>query len=226
MAKFDLNDWTRRAIALVPRIWFSDSARKAGGNFFALMAGFGEGAAFVYQQIQKLKANSRLLTTQDMDVLAAYSQDFFGNALPPLAGETVDQYRKRILARLFLPGGTREGLRRAIFNLTGKNPVLIEPWNPNDCGAYDIGPWGYDVAGAWGDLNMPYQGLVRIQRPSSVASNGQPYAFAYDAGYAGYDSPLGNYPDLQPIQTVPDAMIYKAIEDAKLYGTTIWVQLT
>jgi hypothetical protein len=225
MALFGIDEWAGRFIRLVPRTWFSDVARKIGGRFYALMAGFGEGAAFIYQAIQTLRANSRLLTTQDIAVLTLFSRDFFGGTLPFLAGETPDQYRRRILARMFLPGGTREGIRRSVYNLTGLSPVLIEPWNPNDCGAWDVGPWGYDVAGAWGDPTLPWTGFARIQRPTSVASNGQPYAYAYDAGYAGYDTPLGDFADLQPLSTIPDSQLYAAVDGAKAIGTTVWVQL-
>jgi hypothetical protein len=225
MAANDSNDYTSQILALLPRIWFSDAARRLGGNLFAVVSGMGALLAYLWTALRTLSANARLLTTQDVTVLQAIASDLFGGALPLLAGESLEPYRARILAHLFLPGGTREGLRRAVFSLTGTNPTLIEPWNPSDTGTYDTGYWGYDQGGAWGQQDLPWVGFVRVQRPITLANGGRPFSFVYDGGYTGYDSSASAYVDPQAIQTIPDATILKAINDAKAYGTTVGVLL-
>lgn len=231
MALFDLADFTGRLIATIPRVWFGDAAlapdtpTTPSGAAYALLSGIASGDTALYSNIQTLKQNSRMLTTQDQGVLALFAQDFFGaGVLPPLVGESLENYRARIIARLLIPGGTREGIRRTVYALTGRNPVIIEPWSPLDCGAWDVPTWGFDVAGCWTDPNPPWTGFVRVQRPLSIAANGQPYYGAWD-GVAGYDTPVLYYSDLQPLQTVSDATLYSAINAAKAEGTTVWVQL-
>ena len=231
MALFDLADFTSRLIATIPRVWFGDASlapdtpTTPSGAAYALLSGVAAGDTALYANIQTLKQNTRILSTQDLGVLALMAQDFLGvGVLPPYATETANAYRSRLLARLLLPGGTREGIRRAVFNLTGTNPTIIEPWSPGDCGAWDAPTWGFDVAGAWGDQTLPWQGFLRIQRPVSVASNGTPYYGVWD-GFAGYDSPSLYYADLTPIQTISDAAIYQAVAAAKPEGVIAWVQL-
>lgn len=226
MALYDQDDMAGRLLTTLPRPWFSDAAKASGGTLWAVLEGFGVGHAQFYQIIQTLKANDRLLTTLDLGVLQQFAQDFFGpDGFPPMSGELLNAYRSRIRAHFFIPGGTRQAIITAVTNLTGKAPIsIVEPWNPNDCGAWDVGNTGWDIEGHWGSLDIPWEGFVQVERPLAAVNNGQPVYSAWD-GYAGFDTDLAYYTDNLSSQIISDAVIYAAIQAAKAYGTEVWVQL-
>ena len=70
-------------------------------------------------------------------------------------------FRARILARLFRPTCTRAAISEALDTLTGREPIIIEPWSNGDCGSWSSlshqygGNVAYGVAGAWGSLQLP-----------------------------------------------------------------------
>ncbi len=221
-APFSPDDFTSRIIQLLPQPWFGDAAKAPGGNLWALVSGMAASDADLYTRISSLKQSLRLLSAQTIADLAVIAQDFFGTDLLPLTGESVDAYRSRISLRLFLPGGTRQALRLSLNRLVGQDPVIIEPWNPGDCGAWD-GPIAWDTAGHWGHLDLPWQGFVQTRRPMSVLTPPGPVLAAWD-GAAGWDQPTLYFADALQAQVIPDSVVYDAINAVKPEGTTVWVQ--
>lgn len=222
-APFDADDFAARIIGLLPQAWFNDAAKAPGGNLWALVSGLSASDAEQYSRIAALRRSLRLATAGSLDDLEVISRDFFGDTLPPQTGESVESYRRRIGLRLFLPGGTREALRIGLRRLTGQEPVIIEPWNPGDCGAWD-GPFGWDAAGVWGDLDLPWQGFVRTRRPATTLALDTPITGAWD-GLAGWDGPPLHFADALQAQIPDNSVVYDTVNAVRPEGTTVWVQI-
>ena len=220
---FGADDFAARIVRLLPQLWFNDAAKAPGGNLWAIVSGMSAADADFYSRIGALKRALRLTTAESVDDLAVIARDFFGSALPPQPAEALATYRRRIGLRLFLPGGTREALRVALNRLTGQDPVIIEPWNPADCGAWD-GVRGWDTAGVWGDLDLPWQGFVRTRRPATTLALESPVIGAWD-GLAGWDQPPLGFIDGLQAQIIPDSVVYDTINAVKPTGITVWVQI-
>ena len=224
LAPFSADNFAVRIIQLLPQAWFNDAAKTPGGNLWALVSGLSAADADQYSRIGSLKRALRMTTAETIEDLEVIARDFFGTAQPPLTAETIATYRKRIGLRLFLPGGTRDAIRVALNRLVGEDPVIIEPWNPGDCGAWD-GALGWDIAGLWGDLDMPWQGFVQTRRPISTLVPAAPVIGGWDT-LAGWDQPQLSFADpLQP-QIIPDSVIYDTLNAVKPERTTIWYQIT
>ncbi|MBO9539693.1 hypothetical protein J7643_03775 [bacterium] len=221
---FGPDDFASRIIQLLPQAWFNDAAKAPGGNLWAIVSGFATSDADIYTRIGALGRSLRLNSAETLEDLAVIAKDFFGASLPPLDGESPDAYRNRIGLRLFLPGGTRDALRVALTRLLGQAPVIVEPWNPGDCGAWD-GPLGWDGPGLWGDLDLPWQGFVQTKRPSSSIAADGPVIGAWD-GLAGWDQSFLGFNDALRSQITPDSVVYDAINAVKPEGVTVWVQLS
>lgn len=222
-ASFGPDDFTSRIVQLLPQAWFNDAAKAPGGNLWAIVSGMAATDADCFARIGSLRRNLRLLSAETLADLSIIAQDFFGLALPPRSGESVESYRTRIGLGLFLADGTRDALHSALKRLVGQDPVIIEPWNPGDCGAWD-GPIGWDVAGVWGDLDLPWQGFVRTRRPTSSVVVDGPVVGAWD-GLAGWDQPNLAFNDSIQAQVIPDSVVYEAINAVKPEGTIVWVQI-
>ena len=63
--------------------------------------------------------------------------------------------------------------------LTGLKPKIFEPGRVTDTGAYGSPVMGYGVAGAWGNLDLPFQVFIVARRPASPGI----------AAVAGYGTP-------------------------------------
>lgn len=219
---FGPDDFSTRIIQLLPQAWFNDAAKAPGGNLWAIVSGMAASDADLYARIGSLRQSLRLLSAETLEDLVAIAQDFFGSGLPPRAAESVESYRTRISLRLFLQGGTRDALRIALTRLVGQEPIIVEPWNAGDCGAWD-GPLGWDTAGLWGDLDLPWQGFVQTKRPPSSIVVDSPVIGAWD-GLAGWDLPNLSFNDALQGQITPDSVVYDAINSVKPEGITVWVQ--
>ena len=65
--------------------------------------------------------------------------DFFGITMLRFNGENDARYRSRIQYRLFRQAATRQAVALAVEHLTGSQPLIFEPANPVDTGAYSNG---------------------------------------------------------------------------------------
>jgi hypothetical protein len=220
MALGDQDDFVGRLKAVLPNGWFQGVTPLLD----AVLNGAAAALAPVYDLIVCLKAQTRLKTVSDgfLD-LAAF--DFFGTLLPRKRAEIDSFYRERLLASLLREKATRKGLNDNIEALTGIAPVIFEPWNLVDAGAYDMGTLAYDAAGGYGELDLPYQGFVTVYRPTG---QGVPYLSGYDEGPSGYDvSGTFAYIDETAIPGVTDDDdLYAAVSAVIPAGTVAWVQIT
>jgi len=161
MATGDQADVVNRLLALLPP-WFPAGAA-------TVLEAVLQGSAWVLSQVYTLIGFARAQTrisTASAGWLDLISYDFFGRSLLRLTNEADFAFATRIKANLLQPAATRPALITALMRLTGRSPVVIDPWRPGDCGAYGYGGLGYGVAGYYGSLSMPAQTFLVVYRPA------------------------------------------------------------
>ncbi|MFN3886151.1 MAG: hypothetical protein ACK4MG_04260 [Aquabacterium sp.] len=126
----DQADMLSRLKAVLPR-WFPD----ASPILDAVLAGWASAHAAVYDLIRFGELQARIRTATDgwLDMIAS---DFFGNTLVRAVGQSDRSFRNRILVNLLRERATRNALRQVLLDVTGREPVIIEPTRPADCGGY------------------------------------------------------------------------------------------
>jgi hypothetical protein len=217
MATGDQSDLLKRIKSLLPFRWFPDSTPVLD----ALLNGPAWALSQIYALIQYAKLQTRIATATD-GFLDLISYDFFGNNLRRRLQETDNAFRTRILATLFRPKATRQGMIDALVNLTGRTPIIFEPARPADTGGYGIAS-GYGVAGGWGSLRYPAQAFITAFRP---AGSGIPNVAGYDTSYGSYGGGYSMWASLAQVTgAVTDADIYDTINRTAAAGTRMWVRL-
>jgi hypothetical protein len=224
MAIGDQNDILSRLIRYLPVSWFDGDSNPIRDG---VLSGLAAGHAAVYSMLAYVRGQTRIKTTSE-GFLDLISQDYFGGALPRLAGENDAHFLIRIQLNLLRERATREGVVKVLVDLTGFTPVIVEPQNPADCGGYGAPSCGYGAAGYYGSMLLPYQGFVHAFRPST---SGIPNMAGYGnvTGYApgGYGSGLIEYGSLSMIQgAVTDADIYAAVASVIPEGTIAWMEIS
>ena len=220
-------DLVNRLISVFPAPWVSDAALMPGGNLYSLLiAAFADPDLFIYQSLQYAAAATRIATATDTELDVA-SQDYFGNGLPRLPGESDTSFRARIKAQLLVPRVTRPAITSAVDNLTGEIARIIEPWATADVLCWDENSyWDIDTPSnpdRWGDDGLPYQGFIELSAPVFSFTAGQP-VYGWDIGDA-WDQGTFAWNDLQ-VQLSPQfqSQLYALLAAFKAFGTTIWVK--
>ncbi len=224
MATGDPSDMLARLEATLPAGWFAS----ASPVLDATLAGFAAGWALLYGQQQYVQSQTRIATATDvnLDMVAA---DFFG-AWPYRQPEESDaSFRTRVKAELLAPRGTRTALIANLVALTGQTPIVFEPANANDTGAYGgrmDRRWqglAYGQAGGWGSLALPFQSFVTAFRASAggIATVG-----GYRTGAGGYGVGALQYITLGMVQSaVTDADIIAEIAATVPAGSIAWANI-
>lgn len=225
MALGDNNDMQARLQAVLPTSWFKSPTPIKN----ALLAGIGWMHAQSYALLNYVKQQSRVATASDI-FLDIAAQDYTGARVARRLQEGDSSFRSRLQTALLPNAATRSASRAQLFQLTGNVPVVFEPTQPMDTGAYGYGGLGYNAAGGYGSLNLPFQALVSIKRPVSqgvpnwAGYNGNASSPAYAPG--GYGVGLMAYSDIaQAFDGVTDAEIYQAIAALQPIGSTAWTQI-
>lgn len=208
-----------RLKAVLPK-WFPDTSPMLD----ALLAGWASVHALMLALIEHAGQQLRIRTATGgwLDMIAA---DFFGPAIVRLPGQSDASFRARILVNLLRERATRQALRRALLDMTGREPIIIEPTRPADCGGYGIAATGYGAAGAYGSLSMPHQCFVQAFRPVSA---GIPLVGGYGSPVLGYGAAArGKYASMSEIEgAITDQDILGAIEAVRPAGTTVWANIS
>jgi hypothetical protein len=219
MATGDAADFAARIRRRMPFRWFADDAP----ILTAVLVGLGTTWAQVWSLYSYVKAQTRIATAYGvwLDMIA---RDFFASSLPRRSNESDTAFRRRISVRLLREAGTREGVRAGLFALTGRQPIVTEPWRARDCGAYGAaGGYGVSGAAAWGSLALPNQLFVVAYRPIGT---GLPNAIGFNPGggaRAGYGAGAFTYASREAIGgLVTDAEIYSTVRDLMPAGTIAW----
>lgn len=213
-----------RLRAVLPTGWFPDTAPTLSG----LLGGLASGWAWVYDQWQYVKTQTRIASATDiwLDVIAL---DFFGAALSRPSGQSDDVFRASITREMFRQRGTRGAVISALQDLTGRVPAVFEPARTADTGGYGSLPsesngFAYGVAGGWGSLNLPFQCFVTAYRP---VGSGIATIFGWGSCVGGYGQGIIEYASLDMVQgQVTDSQIYAAVADVLPAATIAWTSIT
>jgi hypothetical protein len=248
MARGDQADFLWRLKATLPP-WFGELA--SDPVISAILSGLAWTQAQCWSWWTYVRAQGRIGTASGAN-LDDIAQDFFGYSLARAVGETDDHFRARIKLALLQPKGTRAALLNAVQQTTGFPGILVEPWNPLDCGGYAClsqpgvgggvayGSETENVAGAGGhgSLLLPYQAFLTCYRPPIDPPAGVTgYASLTQVtgcgpgGYGTLAAPTGNdgaielasYASMRPQQ---DEDIQSAIANVLPIGTVVWLRLT
>lgn len=198
---------------LLPSGWFGDEAPVLAG----LLQGVGSAWACIYGLIQFVIQQARVSTATGM-FLDMISSDFFGGVLPRRGLEQDSAFFKRIENELLRPRATRAALTQALQELTGRTPFIFEPRLTSDTGGYTLGGLGYNVAGGWGNMSLPFQVFITAYRPHGSG-------IALVAGYGTGGVPVYGGQMMEPPQIL-DADILSAIPPLLPAATVAWTRLS
>ena len=213
-----------RLRTVLPARWFPDDTPVLDG----LLSGLAAGWSWAYQQLQYVKAQTRIATATGiwLDIVAL---DFFGHRLVRRAGQSDTAFRNRIQRELFRERGTRAAIISVLQDLTGRPPFVFEPARSTDTGGYAsmIGAGGgvaYGSVGGWGSLMLPFQCFVTAYRPldSGIAT-----VCGWGGPAGGYGQGTIEYASLEMVQgQVTDTDIYAAVADVLPVATIGWTRIT
>lgn len=212
MATGDVNDFIKRIKqdSLAP--WFGDDTP----NLDAFLTAFATSGAFIYQLKEYLKAQTRIKTSTGF-FLDLVAKDYFGDKLLRRQNENDDSYRNRILANLILERATRTGLYQALLTLTGRAPILFEPWNVQDTNALNGNCYLNNNYLGGSVSDYAYTGFIIAYRPKA---NGQASGGLNRTDYALNGNIFLEKADNQT--TVTDQDILDTVQRFKAEGVQVW----
>ena len=226
MATGDQADFVGRLRAVLPQGWFGDISPV----LTSILNGFAAALAWSYSLIAYALAQV-LIATSSSIWLDLHAYDFLGASLLRRVQESDVSFLIRVQAALFPPANTRAALVQRLTQLTGRAPVVFEPMQPMDTGAYNYGGLGYGVAGGYGSIALPFQAFVTAYRPKN---QGVPLLAGYSGNaltpeYAplGYGRGLGSYASLaDAADGATDANIYSAVAAIEPAGSIVWTRIS
>jgi hypothetical protein len=214
----DSPDMLARLKSLVPSGWFSWSLAPIRDVVFG---GLADTLAKSYSLLSSVKAQTRIATASGwfLDLIA---WDYFGARFVRRSGESDASFKPRVIEEILRPRQTRAAIIEALVDLTGRTPLIFEPWNPQDCGGYGLSVMGYGMAGCYGSLALNDQIFVTALRPAGL---GIPNVGAYGEGPSGYGV-AGEYVDESQVTgPVTDADIYATVAATVAAGVTGWTDI-
>lgn len=220
MLGFDQSAWATRLRRVLPRGWWGEPGSTP--ILDGILAGLCYAHATLSNWIQFSRLQLRLATATD-DFLDGLCADFLGTRVYRLDGETDAAFRIRIKREILRPRATRAAMVAALVDLTGQQPLIVEPGNSSDCGGYDLGGCGYDAGGAWGDPLLAFQVFIVAYRPHV---GGIPSVDGFDGSLGGWDVGALEYVSPDQVSGVSDSDIYGLIEATRPAATVMWVRLT
>jgi len=217
MATGDQNDMASRIAAVLPP-WFGTPSPILN----ALLAGIGAIWAWLYALLGYVTLQTRIATASGI-FLDMISADFFGDSLPRGPEQSDTAFRSAIESEMLRPRGTRAAIIAALTALTGRAPDVFEPARPADTGSYNLGGAGYNLAGGWGDLGLPFQCFITAYRP---LANGIANVAGWGEG-GGYGVGPIEYADLAMVeQAVSDSDIDAVIAATMPAATIAWTRIS
>ena len=198
MATGDTQDFIARLRAFLPGSWFPQGPLSQ--NPYPVLAGILAGAANAFAAIYSLitygKAQTRVATASDA-FLDLAGLDYLGGRMPRRTGESDASFRERITDEVVRIRNTRQSITTALTQLTGRPPIVYEPWNGDDSGF----------------LNLTlYLGGGPAPGVGFIGSTGLPFAIFVQA--------------FRPIAfTIPDSEIYAMVNAVRTGGVTAWVNI-
>ena len=214
----DEDDMVRRLKAVLPTRWFSEDSPLLDG----LLHGLASSWTWLYDLLLRVSEQARVATATGiwLDMIA---RDFFDIHLVRRGMQSDLAFRNSIKRDMLRERGTRNSIITVLQDLTGRTPIVFEPTRPVDTAAWGIGG-GYALAGAWGNLNLPFQCFVIAYRPhgSGIA---QVAGWGFPAG--GYGFGAVEYANMAMVQgQVTDAEINSAVASVMPAAVVAWMRIT
>lgn len=211
-------DMTGRLRGLLPASWFGSGDTPV---LTALLTGFGTPLAWAHRLYGFVLAQARLATSSGV-FIDLFSLDFFGKGLPRRSGETDGSYLPRVQGELVRQRNTRAAVARALTDLTGTAPTLMEPWNPSDCAALGY-TFGVGVGAPLGSLSLTDQVFITVKTPGYA---GVPGVAGIGTGAGGVG--VGALATIGSQRTggVTNAEIYATVLRNVAAGIRAWVKIT
>lgn len=143
MANGDADNMLGRLKSLLPPGWF---AKDTAPLRDVVLGGLSDSLAASFAMLGQGRDQTRITTATGyfLDLIA---WDFFGGRFVRREGELDEDFRLRILREILRPRATRDAIIQAVTDL-GCQVEIFEPWNPGDCGAYDVGGLAYADGGS------------------------------------------------------------------------------
>lgn len=223
----DSTDIVFRLKSALPKGWFSERSP----NLTAILSCLAIPSVWLYNQLDYLKAQTRTSSATGawLDLAA---QDYLGNQCRRKPGENDAVYRLRIKKSLLAGAATRPALISGVSDLVGSTPVVFEPSNCQDTGAYGIiSPrlfvqpcdLAYGVSGGWGSMQLPYQVFLTVKRPRT---NGESGLAGYGTGASGYGVGPAAYLGLsERLNYVTDKDIQARIRGLLPVNAVAWLRI-
>lgn len=210
-------DILARIKRLIPNRWFAWNAPYRD----AVIGGLSDLGSWCYSLILYAQKQARLATATG-PFLDIFAYDFTGRYLRRnKANDAV--FRAKIKATVLQERVTRAGMNNAVTLLVGTAPTILEFWNTGDCGGFDVGGCGYDVAGAWGSYDYPAQFLITVN-PGPNA--GIPDVDGYGGYSGGYDVGAIEYTEDAEVQVgISNQDVYDVINATKPTGSIGWTKI-
>jgi hypothetical protein len=220
----DAEDFQNRLTAVLPTRWFADESPVRD----AILAGLATGWSWSYGLLQYVKCQSRIASASGiwLDVIA---RDFFGSQLQRWSDQDDDAFRIRIQREVFRERATRAAVASVLQDLTGRAPAIFEPARPTDTGCYGslsatATGCGYNIAGGWGSLLLPFQCFVTAYRPMD---SGITLVAGWNSSGGGYGIGAIEYADLSMVQgEVTDDVINAAIASVMPAAAIAWTRIS
>ena len=216
-----------RLSAVLPKRWFAEESP----NLDAILRSLATPWAWLYELINYVRKQSRLATATDtwLDLFAC---DYFGGVLSRRDNEDDSLYRRRIEKSILREAATRTAVSAIMQDLTGDVPVIFEPLNCLDTGAYStLSPasfapctgLAFGAIGGWGSLSLPCQFFLTAARPPT-------FGFGDLAGYgtttAGYGISTTSYSDLSLLPGhVTEQDIQSTLTNLLPVNTVAWLRV-
>ena len=198
MATGDQQDFIARFRALLPSSGFPQGPLSQ--NPYPVLAGLLAGAANAFAEIYSLiryaKAQTRMATVSDA-FLDLAAMDYVGARVQRRPSETDSSFRERITNEVIRIRNTRQSIIIALTQLTTRPPIVYEPWNTNDTGAYGFAYYGggpFPGIGCYGSMGLPFTIFVQAFRPITFS--------------------------------IPDSEIYAAVNSVRAAGVTVYLSLS
>ena len=207
-----------RLRSLLPVRWFADTTPVLDSLLAGLAAGWGP----IHAIIAYAARQTRIATASDgwLDRIAA---DYFLSRIRRRVREGDGAFAPRIRRELLRERGTRQAVVAVLTDLTGRTPNIFEPARPADTRAWG-GTMGYGLAGAWGNLDLPFQCFVTAFRP---AGSGIAQVSGWNAPAGGWGSGQIQYASLAMVAgQITDADVHAAIADVMPAATIAWTRIS
>jgi hypothetical protein len=221
---YSQEDIFRRIKKVLPGRWFGENTPVLDSVLNALAAGWL--SQFELLDYTKLQTRISSATGSWLDLIA---RDYFGRRVARRKAESDTSLRHRIHRELLSDRCTRAAIHDLLLDLTGKQPIIFEPTNPQDTGCYGspsssgAGTIGYCESGGWGSLNSPFQTFVRAFRPTTpgvtMISGWNSPGGGFGVGCCAYISPEMNS------SQASDAEMYEEVSRISPAGTIIWMSI-